>query len=177
MPIIKSLNGKSPKIGKNVYIADNAVIVGDVEIGDYSSVWFNVVIRGDVNKIVIGHHTNIQDGTIIHCTYKKTETHIGNYVSIGHGVILHGCTIQDYVLVGMGAVVIDRAVIEEKSMVGAKSLVLEGVVLPANHLHAGIPCKTIKPLTEKHEQMIMHSANNYPMYAEWFAEAEDIDLI
>lgn len=166
--IIRPLNGISPKIGKNVFIADNAVIIGDVTIGDNCSIWFNTVLRGDVNRIVIGNNTNIQDGVIIHCTYKYSETIIGNDVTVGHGAILHGCHIADKVLIGMGAIVLDLARVGSYCVIGANSLVLEKQVLEPNSLYAGSPAAFIKPISEKLMNVIDKSATNYLMYADWY---------
>ncbi len=166
--IIRPLNGITPKIGKNVFIAENAVIIGDVTIGDNCSIWYNVVIRGDVNSIVIGNNTNIQDGAILHCTYQTTRAIIGDNVTVGHGAIIHGCHIHDNVLIGMGSTIIDNAVVESYCIVGANSLVLENQRLEAGYLYAGSPAKKIKPISEKHKQIIDQSATHYIMYSDWY---------
>ena len=148
MPLILPVKDKHPKIGENNFIAENATIVGDVTLGDNCSVWFNAVIRGDVNAIMIGNESNIQDGAVIHATYLKAATFIGNRVSIGHNAIVHGCTVQDNVLIGMGAIVMDHAVVEEYCIIAAGSVVLENTTCETGYLYAGTPAKKIKPITE-----------------------------
>lgn len=167
-PLILSVNGKYPNWGRDCFIADNATLVGDVTMGDKCSVWFTAVIRGDVNYIKIGHHTNIQDGAIIHATYKKAATNIGNYVSIGHRALVHGCTLNDYVLVGMGAIIMDNAVVEEFVIIAAGAVVLENTICESGFLYAGMPAKKIKPLTEEQRVLLRNLPGNYVMYAEWF---------
>ncbi|MFD1769271.1 gamma carbonic anhydrase family protein [Sphingobacterium suaedae] len=168
MPVILPVKGKSPIIPNSVFIADNATLVGDVVLGNKCSVWFNAVIRGDVNYIKIGEYTNIQDGVVIHCTYLKNGTDIGSYVNIGHKAIVHGCVVHDYVLIGMGAIVMDRAVIESNVIVAAGAVVLEGMRLESGHLYAGIPAKKIKPLTEEQLHMLQGLPHNYVLYSSWF---------
>jgi carbonic anhydrase/acetyltransferase-like protein (isoleucine patch superfamily) len=169
MAIIKTVRGITPKFGNNCFLADNAVVAGDVIMGDDCSVWFNAVIRGDVHYIRIGNRVNIQDGAIIHCTYQKAFTVIGNSVSIGHNAIVHGCTLEDNVVVGMGAIVMDHAVLEKNSLVAAGSVVLENTRVETGSIYAGIPAKKVKELSPEHfEQINMRIANNYIMYAEWF---------
>lgn len=169
MAIIKTLRGITPKFGNNCFLADNAVVAGDVIMGDDCSVWFNAVIRGDVHYIRIGNRVNIQDGAIIHCTYQKAFTVIGNSVSIGHNAIVHGCTLEDNVVVGMGAIVMDHAVVEKNSLVAAGSVVLENTRVETGSIYAGVPAKKVKALSPEHfEQINMRIANNYIMYAEWF---------
>ena len=146
MSLIKTVKGKTPIFGKGVYLAENSTIIGDVEIGDYCSLWFSSVIRGDVNSIKIGNKVNIQDGAIIHCTYKKTKTIIGNNVSIGHNAIVHGCKIENNVLIGMGAIIMDRAIIRKNSIVAAGSVVLEGTEIPEGAIYAGIPARLVKKI-------------------------------
>ena len=141
MPLILPVKDKYPKIGNENFIAENATIVGDVTLGDNCSVWFNAVIRGDVNAITIGNESNIQDGAVIHATYLKAATHIGNRVSVGHNAIVHGCTVKDNVLIGMGAVVMDHAVVEEYCIIAAGSVVLENTICKSDHLYAGTPAK------------------------------------
>ena len=172
MPIIKTLRGKIPQFGKDVFIAENAVIIGDVIVGDQCSVWYNVVIRGDVHSIRIGNQSNIQDGTVIHCTYKKASTQIGNRVTVGHSAVIHGCTLHDSVLVGMGAKILDLAVVESNVIVAAGSLVLEKSVLESGYLYAGVPAKKIKPLSPEQITGIQHYADQYIMYKEWYLEEE-----
>ncbi|MDD3132668.1 MAG: gamma carbonic anhydrase family protein, partial [Bacteroidales bacterium] len=139
MALIKTLNGATPKIGKNSFLADNATLVGDVIMGDNCSVWFNAVVRGDVHYIRIGDQVNIQDGAIIHCTYKIAPVNIGNYVSIAHNAIVHGCTIHDNALIGMGAIIMDHAVIESNSIIAAGALVAKNTVVPSGTVYAGVP--------------------------------------
>jgi len=158
----------SPIIEDGCFLAENATIVGAVTMGKECSVWFNVVIRGDVNTISIGHHTNIQDGVVIHCTYQKAATHIGNYVSIGHNALVHGCTLQDHVLIGMGAIVMDHATVEEYVIIAAGAVVLENTTCESGFLYAGIPARKIKPLTAEQLEMLNKLPHNYVMYASWF---------
>jgi carbonic anhydrase/acetyltransferase-like protein (isoleucine patch superfamily) len=169
MALIKPVNGIEPRFGKNCYLAENATIVGDVETGDDCSVWFQAVIRGDVHYIKMGHKVNVQDGAIIHCTYKKHPTTIGNNVSIGHRAIVHGCTIHDNVLVGMGAIVMDNVVVESNVLIAAGAVVLENSHLESGFIYAGVPAKKVKPLsTEAFKDSIERIANNYVMYSDWF---------
>lgn len=163
-----SVNGKSPQIDKTVFLAENAVIIGDVTIGPESSVWFNVVIRGDVSAIKIGKQTNIQDNTVIHGTYGKYGVEIGDRVTVGHSVVLHGCTIKNKVLVGMGSIVMDGAVIEENSVVGAGSLVTEQSRLSEGALSVGRPAKEKRPLNQKEKDFLDQSAENYILYQSWY---------
>lgn len=158
-------------MGANCYLAENAVVAGDVVMGDDCSVWFHAVVRGDVNAIRMGNKVNVQDGAIIHCTYLKAPTTIGNNVSIGHRAIVHGCTLHDNVLVGMGAIVMDHAVVEENCLIAAGAVVLENSVLESGYIYAGVPAKKIKPLSpEQFKHMIDRIADNYVMYADWFRE-------
>ncbi|MEO0337779.1 MAG: gamma carbonic anhydrase family protein [Bacteroidota bacterium] len=169
MALIKPVLGKWPKHGKNCYFAENATIVGDVEMGDDCSVWFQAVVRGDVHTIKMGNKVNVQDGAVIHCTYQKAPTTIGNNVSIGHRAIVHGCTIHDNVLVGMGAIVMDHAVVEENVLIAAGAVVLENSRLESGHIYAGVPAKKIKQLSaEQFKDSIDRIANNYIKYASWF---------
>jgi carbonic anhydrase/acetyltransferase-like protein (isoleucine patch superfamily) len=168
MPLILPVKDKSPQWGQNCFIAPNCTIVGDVTMGDDCSVWFNAVIRGDVNSITIGHHTNIQDGVCVHATYLKASTTIGNYVSIGHNAIVHGCKLEDYVLVGMGAIVMDDAVVQSNVIIAAGSVVLERTVCESGYLYAGTPAKKIKPLTEEQLALLQKLPHNYNLYASWF---------
>lgn len=158
-----------PEFGKNNWIAENATIVGEVISGEDCTFWFNSVVRGDVNKIVLGNKVNVQDGACIHCTYQKAATTIGNNVSIGHHAIVHGCTIHDNVLIGMGAIVMDGAVVEKNSIIAAGAVVLEGTLVPSGSIFAGVPAKKVKELSqEQTQQLIERIANNYTMYADWF---------
>jgi carbonic anhydrase/acetyltransferase-like protein (isoleucine patch superfamily) len=168
MPLILPVKDKSPKWGSDCFIAENCTIVGDVSMGNNCSVWFNTVIRGDVNSITIGDYTNIQDGTVIHATYLKAATTIGSYVSIGHNALVHGCTLKDHVLVGMGAIVMDHAVVEEFVIIGAGAIVLENTICESGYLYAGIPAKKIKPISDEQREMLKKLPHNYVMYAGWF---------
>lgn len=168
MALIKPVNGNHPKIGKNTFLADNATIVGDVVIGDECSIWFNAVIRGDVNSITIGNNVNIQDGAVIHCTYQKTKTTIGNNCSIGHNAVIHGCTLEDHVLIGMGAIVLDHAVVQKNSFVAAGALILENTIVESGFVYAGVPAKKIKPITAEQSKLLEELPERYKMYASWF---------
>lgn len=173
MPVILPVKGIMPVFGKNCYIAPNATIVGDVVTGDDCSVWFNAVIRGDVNIIRMGNKVNVQDGAIIHCTYKKAGTNIGNNVSIGHNAIVHGCVIEDNVLVGMGAIVMDNALIGSNSIIAAGAVVLENTQIEPGSIYAGIPAKKVKEINpEMISGEIDRIANNYVMYSGWFKDNE-----
>ncbi len=168
MPLILPVKDKTPVWGDNCFIAANATIVGDVVLGANCSVWFNAVIRGDVNYIRIGDNSNIQDGAIIHCTYLKAATVIGNNVSIGHNALVHGCILKDHVLIGMGAIVMDHAIVEEFVIIGAGSVVLEHTVCESGYLYAGTPAKKIKPLTEEQKELLKKLPQNYILYSDWF---------
>jgi len=171
MPIIKSVRGFSPQLGDNCYVAENATIVGDVTCGADCSFWFNSVVRGDVNSIRIGNKVNIQDGAVIHCTYEKTKSIIGNNVSIGHNAIVHGCTIEDNVLVGMGSIIMDNAKVESNVLVAAGAVVLERAHLESGYIYGGVPAKKIKALTkENFQHYIGRIADNYVLYSSWFKE-------
>lgn len=170
MPVILPVKDKSPVWGKDCFIAENCTIVGDVVMGDNCSVWFNAVIRGDVHYIKIGNNTNIQDGTVIHATYLKAPTNIGNSVSIGHNALVHGCTLHDHTLVGMGAIVMDHAVVNEFVIIAAGAVVLENTICESGYLYAGIPAKKIKPLTDEQRAMLKQLPQNYIMYSGWFKE-------
>lgn len=174
MPYILPVNDNFPKFGQNNKIAPNATIVGDVISGDDCSFWFNCVVRGDVNSIVMGNKVNVQDGAVIHCTYKKTKTIIGNNVSIGHNAIVHGCTVHDNVLIGMGAIIMDNAVIGSNTIIAAGAVVLENTIVESGVIFGGIPGKVIKTISqEKIEGEIDRIANNYLMYAGWFGNEFD----
>ncbi|MFA5574997.1 MAG: gamma carbonic anhydrase family protein [Brumimicrobium sp.] len=169
MALLKECNGKKPSFGKNCWLAENATVVGNVKMGDDCSVWFSAVIRGDVNSIEFGDNCNVQDGVVVHCTYQKTKTIIGNNVSIGHNAIVHGCTIHDNVLIGMGAIVMDNAVVHDNVIVAAGAVVLEGTKLESNSIYAGVPAKKVKTLSkEKFKKEIKRIADNYNLYASWF---------
>ncbi len=169
--LIQSVKGISPEIGKDCYIAENATIVGDVVLGDQCSVWFNAVIRGDVHYIKIGNKVNIQDGAIIHCTYQKHPTIIGNNVSIGHNAIVHGCTIHDNVLIGMGAIVMDNCVVESNSIIAAGAVLTQNTHVEAGTIYAGVPAKKVKDISQELiSGEIDRIANNYIMYSGWFKD-------
>ena len=173
MPIIRELRGKNPIIGKNVFIAETAVLIGEVTLGDDCSIWYNAVLRGDVNAIVIGNKVNIQDNVMVHCTYQKTSTTIGNNVSIGHNAIIHGCILKDNVLIGMGAIVLDGCVGESNSIVAAGAVVTKGTHIGSGEVWAGIPAKKIKDISpELTEGEINRIANAYVKYAQWYQESE-----
>src|ERR1044072_2574644 len=173
MPVILPVKGVQPEFGKDCFIAPNATIVGDVTMGDGCSIWFNAVVRGDVNSIRIGNKVNIQDGAVIHCTYEKTKTIIGDNVSIGHNAIVHGCTVEDNVLIGMGAIVMDNSVIGSNTIIAAGAVVLEGTIVEPGSIYGGVPAKKIKNISPEliHEQ-INRIADNYVRYAGWFKEAD-----
>ncbi|NDV15591.1 gamma carbonic anhydrase family protein [Muricauda sp. TY007] len=169
--IMKPVRGKSPEIGKDCFIAENATIVGEVCMGDQCSVWFNAVIRGDVHYIKMGNKVNVQDGAVIHCTYEKSPTTIGNNVSIGHNAIVHGCTIKDNVLVGMGSIIMDDCVVESNSIIAAGAVVTKGTHVEAGSIYAGMPAKKIKDISpELSKGEIDRIANNYVKYSSWFKE-------
>jgi carbonic anhydrase/acetyltransferase-like protein (isoleucine patch superfamily) len=171
MALIKSCRGFEPKIGNDCYLAENSTIIGDVEIGEGCSVWFQAVIRGDVNSIKIGDNVNVQDGAVIHCTYEKAATTIGNNVSIGHKAIVHGCKVEDNVLIGMGAIVMDDVHVEPNCLIAAGSVVLAGTRIESGSVYAGVPAKKVKTLSkELFEGEVMRIANNYNMYSSWFKE-------
>ena len=168
MPIVKAIKGKKPTAGHDCWFADNASIIGDVKMGRNCTIWFNTVVRGDVNSISIGNNTNIQDGAIIHGTLDKAATKIGANVSVGHNAIVHGCTIEDNVLIGMGAIIMDNAVVGSGTIVGAGSIVLENTILEPNSVYVGSPAKKIKNTGEKEIETIMRTAKNYITYANWY---------
>lgn len=168
MAVILPVKGKSPDFGGNCFIAPNATIVGDVIMGNNCSVWFNAVIRGDVNSIRIGDDTNIQDGAVIHATYIKAATIIGNRVSVGHNAIVHGCNVHDHVLIGMGAIVMDHAVVESYCIIAAGAVVLENTHCESGFIYAGTPAKKIKPITEQQRALLNKLPDNYIMYSDWF---------
>ncbi len=175
MPVILPVNDKHPEMGENCFIAPNATIVGDVIMGSECSVWFNAVVRGDVNSIRIGNKVNIQDGVIIHGTYQKAKTTIGNNVSIGHNAIVHGCTIHDSVLIGMGAIVMDDTEIGSNSIIAAGAVVLEGTKIESGVIYGGVPAKKIKDIPQELiSGQIDRIANNYVHYADWFREEKTV---
>jgi gamma-carbonic anhydrase len=169
MALIKSLNNKTPVIGKNCFLAETATLIGNVEVGDNCSVWFNAIIRGDVHYIKIGNNTNIQDNAVIHATYKKSPTNIGDNVTIAHGAIVHGCTLHNNVMIGMNAVVLDDAVVESNSIIAAGSVVTKGTNVESGWVYAGIPAKKIKEISpEMLENEINRIAVSYEIYAGWY---------
>src|SRR5437867_7567701 len=151
---------KKPTLGRGVYIAQGAIVVGDVTIGDFSSVWYNAVLRGDINRIVVGHHTNIQDNSVLHLE-NELPCLVGNYVTIGHAAIVHACTVGDETLVGMGAVILDGAVIGRQCLIGARALVTPRTPIPDGSLVLGSPAKVARPLTEQEKEGLMLSAERY----------------
>lgn len=171
MALVKPVNGKEPQFGENIYLAENATVVGDVIMGNNCSVWFNAVVRGDVHYIKIGNRVNIQDGAILHCTYQQAPLNIGNNVSIGHNALVHGCTVHDNVLIGMGAIVMDNVVVGENSIIAAGAVVLENTVIEPGSIWAGVPAKFVKKVNEElFKGQINRISQNYVMYASWFKE-------
>lgn len=168
MAMIKPLRGHTPKFGSDCFLADTAVVVGEVSMGDNCTVWYNAVVRGDVHSITIGNNTNIQDGAIIHCTYQRAATVIGNDVSIAHHAIVHGCTVHDRVLIGMGAIVMDGAVIGSESVIAAGAVVLPGTIVEPGSIYAGTPARRVKDISQEMKDVITRTARNYPMYATWY---------
>ena len=171
MALVRKVEGKSPKMGKGCFLAENATVVGEVEMGDECSVWFGAVVRGDVHFIKMGNRVNVQDNAVIHATYQKSPTTIGNNVSIGHNAIVHGCTIHDNVLIGMGSIVMDDAVVESNSIVAAGAVVLQGTHIPAGTVWAGVPAKQVKEIDERLQKgEIERIAGNYVKYSSWFQD-------
>ena len=169
MALIKKVKGVGPKWGANCFFAENATLTGDIVMGDDCSVWFNAVVRGDVHSIRIGNNVNIQDGAIVHCTYQKAAVTIGNNVSIAHRALIHGCTIQDNVLVGMGAIIMDGAIIESNSIIAAGAVVLENTIVESGSVYAGMPAKKIKSIDKALlEGQVNRISRNYMMYASWY---------
>ena len=174
MALILPVENNFPKWGENCFIAPNATVVGDVIMGDECSIWFNTVIRGDVNSIRMGHRVNVQDGAVIHCTYQKTQTIIGDNVSIGHNAIVHGCTLHNDVLIGMGSIVMDNAVVHSNTIIAAGAVVLEGTICDAGAIYAGVPAKKVKEISaEKVQGEINRIARNYVQYSRWFDAVND----
>ncbi len=170
MAIILPVFGIAPSFGDRCFLAPNATIIGDVSAKDDVSIWFNAVVRGDVNFIKIGNKVNIQDGAIIHGTYQKAGTTIGNKVSIGHNAVIHGCTLEDDTLVGMGAIVMDKAVVQSGCMIAAGAVVLGGTICESGWLYAGVPARKVKPIDEAILQTILKTPDNYIEYAKWFGK-------
>ena len=172
MALIRTVRGNHPVFGENCWLADNSTVVGDVIMGESCTVWFNAVVRGDVNSIRIGKFSNVQDGAVIHCTYQRFATNIGDYVSIAHNAIVHGCTIENHVLIGMGSIVMDGAVIGEGSIVAAGAIVTQGTKVPPGTIYAGNPAKFLKDVSPELNAAIDRTANNYITYSGWFREEE-----
>lgn len=169
MALIKEVRGKSPLLHDSVWLAENATVVGDVKMDEGCSVWFSAVVRGDVNKIVLGKNVNVQDGAVIHCTYEKSQTIIGDNVSIGHNAIVHGCMVRENVLIGMGSIIMDNAIVPENVIIAAGAIVLEGSELESNSIYAGIPARKVKSLSSSaFKENVVRIANNYKTYAGWF---------
>ena len=169
MALIKDVLGISPKFGKNVYLAENSTVVGQVEMGNDCSVWLNAVVRGDVHSIKIGNKVNIQDGAVIHCTYQKHPTEIGDNVSIGHNALVHGCKVMNNVLIGMGAIVMDGVRVHSNSIIAAGAVVLEGTIVESGCIYAGVPAKKVKELSQEQTAVLIEGiADNYVMYSSWF---------
>ena len=171
--LLKKVNGKQPTFGEGCFFAENATLTGDVQLGDHCTIWYNAVVRGDVNSIRIGNNTNIQDGVVIHATYQTHPTTIGNNVSIGHNAIVHGCTIEDNVLIGMGSIVMDGCVVESDSIIAAGAVVPPNTHIERGSLYAGIPAKKLKDTTEAQKALIRRTATNYPKYASWIDKEEN----
>jgi len=171
MALIKTVRNKTPEFGTNCFLAENATIVGAVKTGDDCSIWFNAVVRGDVNDITLGNKVNIQDGAVIHCTFEKTKTIIGNNVSVGHNAIVHGCTIEDDVLVGMGAIIMDNVTVESNCIIAAGAVVTQNQRLESGFIYAGTPAKKIKAVSEDLKNgEIARIAKNYLTYSSWFKD-------
>jgi carbonic anhydrase/acetyltransferase-like protein (isoleucine patch superfamily) len=168
MPLILPVKNKFPMIGDDCFIAENATIVGDVLIGNNCSVWFNAIVRGDVNSITIGDFSNIQDGVVVHCTYQKAATIIGHHVSVGHNAIVHGCTLQNYVLIGMGAIVMDNVLVEDFCIIAAGAVVLENTKCDSGFIYAGTPAKKVKAVSEAQIELLKQLPLNYNLYSSWF---------
>ena len=169
MSLIKPVNGKFPEISDDCYVAENATIVGEVTLGKQCSVWFNAVIRGDVHYIKIGNKVNIQDGAVIHATYQKSPTNIGNNVSIGHNAIVHGCSIHDNVLIGMGSIIMDDCIIESNSIIAAGAVLTKNTRVESGSVYAGVPAKKVKDISEElMKGEVDRIANNYVKYSSWF---------
>ena len=170
MGLIRSVRGYTPKFGNNCFLAENATVVGEVQMGENCTVWFNAVVRGDVNSIMVGDNTNIQDGAIIHGTYQKANTVIGSNVSIAHNAVVHGCRVEDNVLIGMGAIIMDGAVIGSHAVIAAGAIVLPGTIVEPNSIYAGIPARRIKEICAEMKEVIGRTARNYPTYPSWYKE-------
>lgn len=171
MALVKTLRGKSPQLGEECWLAETATVIGDVQMGRECTIWYNAVLRGDVNFIQLGNKVNIQDNAMVHCTYQKAGTTIGNEVTVGHNAIVHGCVIEDKVLIGMGAIVMDNAHVGQGAIIAAGAVVRENEQIPPHTLWAGVPAKQVKELDpEKSEANLEQLANNYVMYSAWYKE-------
>ncbi len=171
MALIKSIKNFTPIFSKNVFLAENATVIGDVIIGENTSIWYNTVIRGDVGKIKIGNNVNIQDGVVIHSSFKKSKTIIGNNITIGHNAIIHGCSIKDNVMIGMGAIIMDNSIIEKNTIIAAGSVVLENTIIKSGQVFGGVPARRIKKITENEaNQLTTYMAKNYIKYSNWHKE-------
>lgn len=171
MPLIRKLNGYTPKTGKNTFLAETAALIGNVETGEECSIWYNAVLRGDVHSIRLGNRVNVQDNAMLHCTYEKYPLTIGNNVSIGHNAIVHGCTVHDNVLIGMGAIVMDNCVIESNSIVGAGSVVTQNTHIKSGEVWGGVPARKLKDISpELAEGEVQRIAKNYVLYSSWYTE-------
>ena len=174
MALVKECRGFTPQFGEDCDLAENATVVGDVIMGNECSVWFNAVVRGDVNSIRMGNRVNIQDGAVLHCTYEKTKVNLGNHVSIGHNALVHGCTVEDNVLIGMGSIVMDNCYIEANSIIAAGAVLLEGTRVESWSIYAGVPAKKVKTLSpELFAGEVQRISNNYVMYSGWFKDKKD----
>ncbi len=174
MATLLPIKGIYPQIPDSCFLTESATLVGDLVVGEHCSFWFQTVVRGDVNAIRIGEYTNVQDGAVIHCTYQKAATKIGSRVSIGHKAIIHGCTLQDEVLIGMGSIVMDHAVVEKHAIVAAGAVVPEGTTVKSGMIYAGIPARPIKKVSPEQEAMILRTTENYVKYARWYAPTTDV---
>ena len=169
MALIIPCRGVDPQFGEDCFLAENATVIGNVVMGNQCSVWFNAVVRGDVNSIQMGNKVNVQDGAVIHATYEKTKVILGNNVSIGHNALVHGCTVEDNFLIGMGAIVMDNCYIEANCIIAAGAVLLEGTRVESGTIYAGVPAKKVKNLSpELFEGEVQRIANNYIMYSSWF---------
>ncbi len=170
MAFIRSVRGFSPQFDASCWFAPSATVVGDVHMGQSCTVWFNAVVRGDVNHIRLGDRVNVQDGAVIHCTYERYATTIGHDVSIAHNAVVHGCTLKDRVLVGMGAIVMDGAVVGSGSIIAAGAIVTPNTVVPPGSIYAGNPARFLKPVSPEQAEIFLRTANNYVMYAGWYGQ-------
>ena len=171
MALVKTLNGHTPSFGEDCFLAENATVIGEVSMGDFCSIWYGAVLRGDVHFIRMGNRVNIQDGAVIHCTYQKSPTQIGNNVSVGHKAILHGCTVEDNVLIGMGSIVMDNCTVHSNSIIAAGAVLLENTVVASGCIYAGVPAKKVKELNEEQSALLIEGiANNYVEYKSWLEE-------